>query len=105
MLPTSLASRILMATVFVMACSQAAHSATYYVSQSGKDTGNGTSAGAAFRTIGRAAQSLKPGDSVVIGPGTYAEAAVFADLQGTAAKPISITGDETGKQAGAAAGA
>jgi hypothetical protein len=46
--------------------------ATYYVSPSGSDAGPGT-IGAPWRTIGKAATTLAPGDTVLIRAGTYNE--------------------------------
>jgi parallel beta-helix repeat protein len=45
--------------------------ATYYVSGSGKDTNNGLSTSSAFRTIQKAANLTKPGDTVLIMNGLY----------------------------------
>jgi parallel beta-helix repeat protein len=45
--------------------------ATYYVSGSGKDTNNGFSTSSAFRTIQKAANLTKPGDTVLIMNGLY----------------------------------
>jgi parallel beta-helix repeat protein len=45
--------------------------ATYYVSGSGKDTNNGLSTSSAFRTIQKAANLTKPGDTVSIMNGLY----------------------------------
>lgn len=44
---------------------------TFYVSQSGSDTSPGKSATLAWRTIAKANSSLNPGDTVLIGAGTY----------------------------------
>ena len=47
---------------------------TYYVSTDGTNQGDG-SADAPWRTIGHAMQqNLRPGDEVVVRPGTYREA-------------------------------
>ena len=44
---------------------------TYYVSGTGKDTNNGLTTGAAFRTLQRAADLTQPGDTVLVMNGTY----------------------------------
>lgn len=68
---------------------------TYYVAASGNDGYNGLAAaftGGAngpFRTIGHAAAAVKPGDSVFIRGGTYAEQVTFA-VHGTASARITI---------------
>ncbi|HYA42478.1 MAG TPA: right-handed parallel beta-helix repeat-containing protein [Syntrophobacteraceae bacterium] len=56
-----------------MAC--AAHGATYYVAKSGSDAGPGTMAHP-WKTIGKAAIVLAPGDTVYIRSGTYNERVV-----------------------------
>lgn len=45
---------------------------TYYVSASGSDSNNGTSASTPFRTIQKAADRTNPGDTVNVMNGTYA---------------------------------
>ncbi|MDX3539977.1 right-handed parallel beta-helix repeat-containing protein [Streptomyces sp. MB09-01] len=52
-----------------------AHAAarTYFVSPSGNDSNSGTSTGAPFRTLQKAADSVGPGDTVSIMNGTYSE--------------------------------
>ena len=45
----------------------------YFVSKSGNDTHDGTSAESAFLTIQKGVDSLRPGDTLTIGPGEYSE--------------------------------
>lgn len=48
---------------------------TYYVSIStGSDSNSGTSSGSRFRTLKKAAQSASPGDTILVGNGTYTAA-------------------------------
>jgi len=93
-------------TAFVLSICMAAVclADTYYVRAQGNDRADGKSAKAAFRTFSRAAQVLSHGDSVVIGPGTYKEAALTAEAFGFPDAPIAITGDESGKLTGDQAG-
>ncbi len=60
-----------------------AKSATYVVSPTGADTNAGT-AGSPWRTIQNAANTLRPGDTVLVGPGIYAER-VKINVSGSAA--------------------
>ena len=53
--------------------------AVYYVSTSGDDLQEGTSASTAWRNIQRAADILLPGDTVFIMAGTYTEDVVMAN--------------------------
>jgi hypothetical protein len=47
-----------------------------YVSPGGNDANNGTSPGEPLKTLAATAAAAQPGDLVVIGPGTYTEAAL-----------------------------
>ncbi|MFP4056704.1 MAG: right-handed parallel beta-helix repeat-containing protein [Candidatus Brocadiia bacterium] len=48
--------------------------ATYYVDAGrGEDSNPGTSRESPFQTIGRAARAARPGDTAIVGPGTYDE--------------------------------
>lgn len=48
------------------------HGETYYIAPQGHDAGNGTQE-SPWQTIGKAAESLRPGDTVLIRSGTYRE--------------------------------
>ena len=55
-------------------CAHAACAATLYVNPAtGDDRNRGTSADLAFKSISRAAQASRPGDTVLVAPGTYDE--------------------------------
>jgi parallel beta-helix repeat protein len=70
------------------ALSASAPAAVFHVAIHGKDTADGSS-NAPWRTIQRAADSLKPGDITLVGEGTYRER---VDLKngGTAGAPVTI---------------
>lgn len=70
---------------------ESAYAKTFYVSAKGNDKGNGT-AGAPFRTIGKAAKAgLKPGDVVLVKPGTYYEGIWLTDkVKGSAGNYITF---------------
>ena len=62
---------------------------TYYVSTTGNDNGSGTQS-SPWHTINHALQSsLKPGDTVVVEPGTYNEA-ISINQSGSAAGNITL---------------
>lgn len=69
---------------------------TYYVSATGDDAHEGTSAEKAFKTISKAAALTRPGDSVLIAPGKYVER-VKITTSGTAELPISFSRDGVGE--------
>jgi len=70
--------------------------ATYYVRKSGSDSNAGTSAGAAWATIGKAlgASGIAAGDTVYIGAGIYRETVTVAMT--TSGSTTSVIGDVTG---------
>ncbi len=77
----------LVAGVFLLA-GAAAHAGTYHVAVSGDDKAAGTAA-APWRTIQRAVDALKPGDTALIGPGIYRET-ITVKSGGTADKPVAL---------------
>ncbi len=62
---------------------------TFYVSMNGKDTNPGTAA-LPFRTIQKAAGILKPGQTALVGDGTYANGIFFDAQSGEPGKPITL---------------
>ncbi|QHG18893.1 choice-of-anchor D domain-containing protein [Nostoc sp. ATCC 53789] len=68
--------------------------ATYYVSGTGNDKSNGLSQGDAFRSLQKAADLVKAGDTVYVMNGTYtspyANILSIANKQGTANAPITF---------------
>lgn len=73
--------------------------ATYYVRKTGNDSNAGTSAGAAWLTVDKAANTVAAGDTVYIGAGTYREL-VTMDTSGSSGSIISFIGDITGTYTG-----
>lgn len=63
--------------------------ATYYVSTGGNDSSTG-SAGAPWKTLGKAARTMVAGDTTIVLNGTYVEKEVQFNNSGTAAKPITL---------------
>lgn len=78
--------------------------ATYYVRKTGNDGSAGTSAGAAWLTIGKAlgAAGIASGDTVYIGPGTYRETVTVAMTSAVA--ETFVIGDVDGSHTGDAPG-
>ena len=56
-----------------------APAAQYFVAPDGRDDAPGTSLAQPFRTVGRAAAVLQPGDTCWLRGGVYREAVVLAD--------------------------
>lgn len=69
--------------------------AVYYVAKGGSDKATGT-ASSPWLTVSRAATTLIPGDTVLVGPGDYDEH-VFQYTAGTAAKPVTYRASQPGK--------
>ncbi|MBD2212802.1 right-handed parallel beta-helix repeat-containing protein [Nostoc linckia FACHB-104] len=69
---------------------------TYFVSGTGNDNNNGLKESSAFRTLGKAAYVLQPGDTIYVMNGTYThgnpyQAVMYIEnKKGTASKPITI---------------
>ncbi|MEM7306291.1 MAG: IPT/TIG domain-containing protein [Planctomycetota bacterium] len=70
-----------------------------YIRVTGSDANGGTSPTDAWRTLGRAASSVVPGDTVFVGAGTYVGAVSFV-ANGTPASPIRFTADRLGQLTG-----
>jgi serralysin len=66
---------------------------TYYVSHNGNDANNGLSQATAFKTIGNAFLKwiLRPGDVLLVGPGTYAES-IYMRIPGAPGACITLMG-------------
>ena len=72
---------------------------TYYVRKTGSDAAAGTSAGAAWLTIDKAANTVSADDIVYIGAGVYHEL-VTMDTSGSSGSPIQFVADIDGSQTG-----
>jgi hypothetical protein len=66
-----------------------------YVAVTGSDASDGETAGTAFRTPEKAMTRLRPGVTILIGPGTY-HAAMLPQISGTPDKPITIKAQTPG---------
>jgi hypothetical protein len=85
-------SNFLSLTVAATTCGfiiSSASAATYYVSPTGNDTKPGTSVKAPLRTIQKAVDAAKPGDTILVRGGTYRET-VSTPRSGTSSARITI---------------
>src|SRR5262249_19299496 len=78
--------RFVWAMVVTLFATDPSLAATYLVSPSGNDANPGSSS-APWRTLQKAANSVAPGDTVLVAGGTYKEQ-VSINRSGTAANPI-----------------
>jgi hypothetical protein len=72
---------------------------TFYVRTDGDDSRDGRSRTQAFRTIGKAASVVDPGDTVYVGGGTYRDTAV-CNRAGSQVDPIRFIADTNGSKTG-----
>ncbi|THB65542.1 MAG: DUF1565 domain-containing protein [Desulfovibrio sp.] len=71
---------------------QAREPTVWYVSTTGSDNNSGISLETPFATLNRALETARPGDTIRIRPGTYAEALVLEKLGQDHGEPIVIEG-------------
>ena len=64
---------------------------TVYVATGGSDTNSGSSAETAWRTLQKAVDTVQPGDTILVLPGTYAGARI--EKSGTTNAPITLRGE------------
>ncbi len=83
-------ARILAVLFSLLILCAPALAAEYFVSPAGNDANPGTAA-AHFRSIARSVITLRPGDTLNIGPGTYRESVIVA-LRGAADARVTIRG-------------
>ncbi len=76
---------------------------TFFVRTSGDDGGTGTSPARAWRSLGRALSTLEPGDTLYVGPGTYAES-LTVRVSGEDDEPLLLLADSDGFRTGDVAG-
>src|SRR4051812_40483897 len=92
---TALLIGLIMAPVALLNPRPAAAAGTYYVATTGSDsTGTGT-ASEPWKTIQKAADSVGPGATVLIEPGTYHDA-VYISIAATSTTPVVFRGDGAG---------
>lgn len=77
--------------------------ASLYVRAAGSDFNDGSSPQQALRSIQRALDTAPAGTTIVVGPGTYAPAAIGSTTLGRAS-PVDLQADPSGSQTGDAAG-
>jgi parallel beta-helix repeat protein len=75
--------------LILLTFSPGAHAATFHVSIQGSDTAQGTAA-APWRTLQHSLDAVKPGDSILVGPGTYRER-IEVRHGGTAEAPLTVS--------------
>ena len=71
---------VLSVVLLLTFCGRGAQAAEYFVNKQGRDTNRGLSPRTAFLTIQRGVEALKPGDTLAIGPGEYAETVRVVNL-------------------------
>jgi len=97
MLKSSVWTRIMLLCAALLAVSHAG-ATTFFVRSQGNDLADGQTAKTAFHTLLRAARLVNHGDTIVLGPGVYRGSILIAERFGTAANPLAIIGDESGKR-------
>ncbi len=93
------------ALALIITCYDSARATTYYVRASGDESNNGLTphtAHASIRTTGRLLR--RPGDRLIVGPGTYHEGNIQPLGSGTPDAPIVLFADTTGNLTGDAPG-
>jgi parallel beta-helix repeat protein len=107
MRPGSRGRRRLRATLVLgclLALATPAAAATFYVRASGNDAQNGRSPATAVQNISAAALRAGGGDTVVVGPGRYAEGEIKPAGSGRRGEVVRFYADRSGQQTGDAAG-
>ncbi len=85
-----------MALVGSVLCAVSSNASVYYVTTKGSDSSGNGSQSKPWKTIGKAANSVKPGDTVNVGAGTFQEN-VTLSISGTASQPITFQGTRDSK--------
>lgn len=82
--------------IIMLAAMGLAHAATYYVAITGSDSNNGSSA-SPFKTIQKAADTVQPGDQVIVKSGIH-YGGVTMKTSGLPGKPIVFQSEQGGAQ-------
>src|SRR5438876_12011325 len=94
------AGRIGLLAAALCASAAPAWAATFYVRTSGNDAQNGRNPATAFASIRRAASQAGGGDTVVVGPGRYAEGNITPVGNGRPGEVMRFLGDRDGRAPG-----
>lgn len=92
--------KIILSSLLFAVATLSAQAATFYISPGGNDADAGTSAGAAWRTIGKVnATTFQPGDKILFEGGQTFAGGIWlqAASRGTAAQPIVLSSYGTGR--------
>jgi len=81
-----------------------ASAATFYVRAGGNNAQNGRSAATALATVGAAADRIGGGDTVIVGPGRYAEGNITPRGNGRRGELVHFVADRSGQRTGDPAG-
>jgi parallel beta-helix repeat protein len=87
-----------------LAAAAPASAATFYVRAGGNNAQNGRSAATALATIGAAADRVGGGDTVIVGPGRYAEGNITPRGNGRKSELVRFIADRSGQRTGDPAG-
>jgi len=86
--------RLAVAVTALLLLAAAAQAGSFYVSPGGSDQAAGSTPGTAWKTLQHAADSVDPGDTVIVLPGSYA--GFHLTTSGTSAAPIVFTANPGG---------
>lgn len=95
---------VTLALAGVVAGAASAPAATFYVRAGGNDAQDGRSPATALATITRAASRVGGGDTVVVGPGRYAEGNILPRGNGRRGELVRFIADRSGRRTGDAPG-
>ncbi len=102
LVPARAALAVAISVVFLL---PVARGETFFVRVSGNDNADGRSPATALRTIRAAAAKIfNPGDTVIVGPGTYEEGDIGPARSGIRGRPVTFRGDPSGQVTGDAPG-
>jgi len=93
-----------LAVAALMGAAASAPAATFYVRAGGNDAQDGRSPDTALATITRAADRVGGGDTVVVGPGVYADGDITPRGSGRRGEIVRFVADRSGRRTGDAPG-